>query len=48
MQFTLPSALQKLQLHALLNDTDFASVFHPSATEFEFLQNELVAWGEQL
>ena len=48
MQFTLSSALQKLQLHALLDGTDFASVFHPSATEFEFLQNELVAWGEKL
>ena len=48
VQFTLLSALQKSRLYALLAGEDFVNVFRPSATEFDFLQNELVGVLDEL
>ena len=48
VRFTFSSALQKLRLHALLDDEGFVHVFHPSATELDFLRNALAGEFDEL
>jgi Tfp pilus assembly protein PilZ len=48
VRFTSSSALERLRLHALLADEGFVHVFHPSATEFDFLRNALAGEFDEL
>ncbi len=48
VQFAFSSALQKSRLHALLASKDFVHVFHPSATDFDFLRDALAGEFDEL